>query len=386
MIIRTAYKNIVGYGWRSLVNMLVISLVMIAMIWMQAMYHSWLSLAENQMIEWDIASGQFYQKDYDPYDVFSWDKSFAQIPEILDTDKYTPILVSPVIIYPLGRMTSVVAKGIPANQKIIKLPTSFLAQKTNEIPVMIGSVMAKNLRLNEGDVFTMRLRDVNGIYNAVDLLLVKIMNTPVPSLDAGQIWLDLEVLQSLRGLENMATKLIVSDESIANLNSPDWEFKSRDYLLSDLHEIRRTEFGQQLIIFALLLFLTMIAIFDTQMLTLFKRRKEIGTLLALGMQRQKIVFMFTVEGVLYMIFSVLMTAILGFPLFWYFAKFGYKMPDGFEDFGIAGMTETIKFSYPFYIVFSTVLTVFILTAVTSWFPARKITKLMPNDALRGKIK
>jgi ABC-type lipoprotein release transport system permease subunit len=44
----------------------------------------------------------------------------------------------------------------------------------------------------------------------------------------------------------------------------------------------------------------MIAIFDTQVLSLFKRRKEIGTLSALGMTQQQIIGLFTVEGLLYM--------------------------------------------------------------------------------------
>jgi ABC-type antimicrobial peptide transport system permease subunit len=76
---------------------------------------------------------------------------------------------------------------------------------------------------------------------------------------------------------------------------------------------------------------------------------------------------------------------LGFPLFWYFAKYGYQIPKGYDDFGIQGFSEPIYFSYPLGLIGGTLLFVFVLTAVVSWLPTRKIARLNPVDALRGKV-
>ncbi len=184
----------------------------------------------------------------------------------------------------------------------------------------------------------------------------------------------------------MASIIVIGESVSRTLQTKKWRFVSDDVLLQDLEKIKETEIGGQYIMFALLLFLGMIAIFDTQILALFKRRKEIGMLNALGMTRQQIVLLFTTEGVLYMIFSLFFTVLLGYPLFYYYAVHGYKMPEGFEEFGFTGFDDAILFEYPIKIIIGTVLFVFFLTAIVSWLPVSKIAKLKPTDALRGKIK
>jgi ABC-type antimicrobial peptide transport system permease subunit len=284
-------------------------------------------------------------------------------------------------------MMTVLANGIPVVQTLLRLPTSSLRKNDSQyIPAIIGKAMSKSSRLKQGDVVTMRLKDHNGAFTAVDLEIVEIMNSPIASTDTNKIWLSLADLQNLKGTPEMAS-IIVIDESISRrIESENWNFVDDEILLKDLRDIKKTETGQQNILFALLLFLGMIAIFDTQILALFKRRKEIGMLNAMGMTRNQIVLLFTTEGVLYMIFSLFFTAVLGYPLFWYFAVHGYKMPEGFEEWGFAGFSEPILFEYPFKIILGTVLFVFVLTAFVSWLPSAKIAKMKPTDALRGKFK
>ncbi len=388
MIVKLAFRNIVGYGWRSLINMIIIAIVMIGLIWMQAMMHSWLRLAVTDSMEWEVAAGQYHQKDFDRYDAFSWDNSHAPIPLELQaavaSGKAAPVLISQAVIYPQGRMAPVSVKGISLDQHLLKIPTQELASKDDYyIPAMIGGVMARNSRLQVGDIVTMRIKDTHGSFNALDLKIVHIMNTPVPTTDAGQIWIDISILQEIKDLPGAAT-LVVVDQELVDKSFTDWKFMDTDTLLADFYKVMETEQGSQVILYALLLFLAMIAVFDTQILALFKRRKEIGTLSALGMTKNQIILLFTTEGVLYSFFSVFFTAVLGFPLFWYFAVYGYKMPAGFEDFGIAGLSDALRFTYPLPMVLRIIVFVIILTAITSWIPAARIAKTKITDALRGK--
>ena len=394
MILKLALRNIIGNGWRSLINMIIIAIVMIGMIWMQAMYHSWIRLAETEARDWEIGSGQLHHVDYDRYDAFSWDSSFAEIPAELrvwvDSQDAVPILLSPAVIYPQGRMTSVLVKGIPREQTLLSIPTEALEEDDEYyIPAIVGPAMASNNRLAEGDIVTMRLKDAHGSFNALDLKITRIMNTPVPTTDAGQIWIDLDKLQEIKDLHGNASIVVLSEKAARELGESalsSWKFMSPRYLLADLYKVMETETGQQNIMFALLLFLAMIAIFDTQILALFKRRREIGTLSALGMQKSRIIALFTLEGILYMVFSIFFTAVLGFPIFWYFAKYGYRIPQGFDSFGMAGMSDVIRFQYPISIILGTIVFVFVLTAIVSWIPSARIARMNPTDALRGKAK
>ncbi len=390
MILRLALRNILGNGWRSLINMMILCVVLVGIIWMQAMYFSWIRAAETQQKDWVFAQGMLRVRSYDPFDAFSWDDSYAPVPSTLDqavrAGEVVPVLYSPATFYPQGRMISGMVKGIPTGQKLLKFPSQYLeAEAGTFIPAVIGTSMAKSSRLQEGDVFTIRIRDAEGAFNTLDAEVVKVIQIPVPTADMNTVWVNIEDLRAIKNTPGAASHLALGDKSLASYENEDFRNIPKSEYFADLYQIRETERVQEFMMYGLLLFLAMLAIFDTQALAVFKRRKEIGTLAALGVTKEKIALLFTLEGVLYMVFATVLSLVLGFPLFWYFARYGYQIPDGYEDFGIQGFSEPIYFSYPLGLIGGTLLFVFVLTAVVSWLPTRKIARLNPVDALRGKV-
>ncbi|MBW6514544.1 MAG: FtsX-like permease family protein [Candidatus Syntrophosphaera sp.] len=389
MIFKLALRNIVGNGWRSLISMVVIAIIFIGMIWMEAMYHSWIALAKTQQKEWEFASGMLRVDEYDPYDAFTWEDSHAPIgPELqsaVELGKAVPMLLSPAVIYPHQRQLSTLVKGIPHDQHVLEFPTQKLAGRVEGyIPCVIGAMMAKTTRLEEGDVFTLRVKDSHGAFNTLDLKLVEIMRIPVPNLDINTIWMDLDALRELKQLPGSATTVVFQDAELATLDVEGFRQITEKEYFSYLDEIMETENFSKYMIYGLIMFLAMIAIFDTQALALFKRRKEIGTFSALGMTKRRIIWLFTVEGALYCVFGIILGALLGLPLFSYFAVRGYVMPEGYEDFGIAGFTYAIKFEYPPGIILSVVFWLLLITLVVSWFAARRISGLKVTEVLKGK--
>ncbi|MCB5247935.1 MAG: FtsX-like permease family protein [Candidatus Cloacimonetes bacterium] len=387
MIFKLALRNIIGNGWRSLINIGIIAAVLISLIWMEAMWYSWLVLAKTQQKQWEFASGMLRSKNYDPYDTFSWEKSYAPIPaEVLphvESGDIVPILYAPSVIYPGGRQLSAMVKGIPAGQKVLELPSSGLApSEDGPIPALIGKNMARTTKLGIGDVFTLRVKDSAGAFNAVDLQITDVMDSPVPSLDIGTVWVDLSALREARLLTDVATVLVLKEKSLQSVSAPQYELITEKEFFADLNEMVMTKAVGQSVLFLLMIFLAMLAIFDTQALAIFKRRKEIGMLSALGMTKGQITRMFTLEGALYMVFAAIASLVLGFPLFWYFATKGFALPGG-VDFGVVGFDRPLKFVYPLPLILLTLVLMFILTAFVSWLPVRKIAALKTVDALKG---
>jgi len=136
--------------------------------------------------------------------------------------------------------------------------------------------------------------------------------------------------------------------------------------------------------FLFLMSLAMLAIFDTQVLSIFRRQKEIGTQIALGMTRPQVVTLFTIEGAMHSVLAAILAAIYGAPLLALQAKVGWKMPAGTDDFGLT-ISETIFPAYSVGLVLGTTLLVMITTTIVSYLPARRIAKMNPTDAIRGKI-
>lgn len=390
MILRLAYRNIVANGWRSITNMLVLSVVLIIVVWMQAMYFSWIRLAETQQTDWEYAKGMLRVRSYDPADPFSWEDSHAPISAEMQASvqrgELMPVLLSPASIYPQGRMMSGMLKGIPHDQHLVKLPAQILDPKGRDIiPVLLGSGMARSTRLNEGDVFSIRVKDANGTFNAVDAIVEAVIEIPAVTADIGSIWMDLRALRDLKAMNAEASYLVMAELGLKTLENSEFEYIDKNEYFADLYQMLKNERFQQVLMYGLLLLLAMLAVFDTQALAVFKRRREIGTLAALGFTRAKISMLFTVEGSLYMLFAGGLSAVLGFPLFWYFARFGFTLPAGYDDYGIQGFSEPIRFVYPIGEILAIYGLILLLTIWVSWIPTRKIATMNPVDALRGKV-
>ena len=277
---------------------------------------------------------------------------------------------------------SVVLKGIDNRQSVLKIPTQILKQSKESFPVIIGKRLAESAKLNKGDKVQLRWRDVKGTYDANTITIVDVFDSNVPNIDNGKIWININKLWQITGLENQASYFIVKDD-FNKAAFPYWKFKSKESLLKNLKELIDQKKAGQSFIFGLLLAIALLAIFDTQILSIFRRQKEIGTYIALGMTRLKVVRLFTVEGSVYSILALLIGSIYGVPFFIYMAKAGFPIPPADQKMGIA-LADVIYPVYGLKLIFSTILTVIISATIVSYLPARKIAKLNPVLALKGK--
>jgi len=388
LAIKLAYRNLMGARLRTWLNVFILSLAFLVIIWFKGVLNGWNLQARRDTIAWQIGGGQYWQENYDPYDPFTIEDSHAPLPdeinEAIEQDKLTPILISQANMYPQGRIQSISLRGVDPDQKILELPTSYLNSSDGEIPAIIGTRMAKNSKLNVGDYVTVRWRDVNGTFDADEVKIVHIFKTNVPAMDFGIVWIPIEIHRAMVRMPNEATILTTSSETGYIGDFPGWVFKDSYYLLSEIREMIKAKSIGGYMYFLVLMSLAMLAIFDTQVLSIFRRQKEIGTHIALGMTQRQVVALFTVEGAMHSILAAFLAVIYGIPLLALQAKVGWSMPAGTDDFGLT-IAETIYPSYSVGLVVGTTLIVLITTTIVSYLPARRISKMKPTDAIRGKI-
>ena len=244
--------------------------------------------------------------------------------------------------------------------------------------------MAKSCKLKVGDVTTIRWRDVNGTFDAAEVKVVNVFNCNVPNVDAGQMYIHINTLQKMMQAPDEATMFIIGENSEINDSISGWEYRDFDYLMKEMNEMMKMKKVGGSFFYLILMLLAMLAIFDTQVLSIFRRQKEIGTYIAMGMTRTQVVSLFTVEGAMHAILAVIFGAIYGIPFLLWQMKTGMSMPAGSDDMGIA-IAESIFPVYGVGLIITTVLLVLIITTIVSYMPARKISKMKPTDALKGKI-
>lgn len=449
---KLAYRNIKEAGLRTWLNVAVLALTFVVIVGFQGLYTGVLAQTSRAMIEDEIAGGQYWHKDYDPYDALSIDDGHGVIPSslvsLIEEKKATPILIRQATIYPAGRAQSAQLRGIDPAQAILNIPTrsllvsdevgnasvsesfgdtaaAFGTNGTNsatkaaipssavastsiavalpsganrgtsapagtnaaaiyELPILIGKRMAKSKNLAIGDYLTIRWRDSYGTFDATEGRIVHIMDTQVSSIDNGIIWVPIEALQHMTLLKNEATLVVVSPEAKHYITSQEWPFKTQAFLMRDLTEMIKTKRISSVIIYFILLFLGMLAIFDTQVLSLFRRRKEIGTLIALGMTRMQVVFVFTMEGIIQGALAIVVALIFGMPLLTYISEKGIAIPQMVEGYGFA-LSDKLFPVYSVELVLTTMAFIMVVVTTISFLPSSKIARLQPTEALKGKI-
>ena len=386
--LKLAYRNLMGAGIRTWLSVVVLSMSYVVIIWGQGFLEGWNLQARHDKIQQEIGGGQYWHSLYDPYDPLTLEDSHGPIPSIPGESGpegiVAPILIAQASIYPQGRMQNIVLKGIPPNQSVLTLPTGHLVPDSSYIPVLVGERMAKNAALKIDDLVTLRWRDANGTFDARDARIVHIMDTDVPTLDSGTFWIPLEELQSMMQMPGEATILVVDQ---GRENPPEiagWQFQDQELLLKELTDMIKMKGVSSSIMYVILLSLALLAIFDTQVLSIFRRRREIGTLIALGMTRGGVIRLFTVEGAMHGVLAAIVAAIYGIPLLSWQAISGFSMPKAVDSYGMA-IAETLYPVYSAQLVVSTTLIVMASVTVVSFLPARRIARMNPTDAIRGKL-
>jgi len=387
VLFKTAFKSLIGNGLKTWLNVFVLSISFVLIILLQGILKGWSSQAVDDTVKWEIAGGEYWQSKYDPYDPFSLDSSTVEIPSVfkkeIDNQLIEPILISQGSIYPQGRMQGVMLKGIRPDQKLLEIPTEKLDVKSDEIPVILGAFMARQTKLKLNELVTLRWRDKNGTFEAADIRVVGIFKSSIPTIDNGILWIPLDRLQKMTMQENCANLLIKSTE-IPVQNVAGWNFKSVEDLTASTMLLVKTKSVGTSFLYILFLLLAMLAIFDTQTLAIFRRQREIGTMIALGMTQKQVVWHFTLEGTMNAILAFALGTVWGAPLLFYMVKYGISFNMDASELGVP-MADTMYASITPGLVIGTMVFILIVTAAVSYLPARKIAKMNPTDAIRGKI-
>jgi len=388
MLIKIALKNLLGASLRTILNVFVTSFSFFVILLMSGIYDGMLQHAKNVTIDTEIAGGAYWHPNYDPLDPMSFEDAHSVIPNeikmLVNQQKAFPVLVSQVSIYPGGRIMPAILKGIPLDQNIVNMPTQSLnGFDDGTIPVLIGKGMANDTKLNVGDSFTIRWLDVNSTYDADEGTVVYIMDSQNFKIDMGHIWLPLDIAQSMLGIEDQAT-YVTYNKGITEVNNKgEWINRDVNYLVQDMEAMIEADKPGAQIMFMILLALAAMGIFNAQVLSIFRRGREIGTLMALGMTRLRVVSLFTLEGGLNAILSVIATLIIFGPVLWYFGTSGIPLPIDYSEMGLI-MAKRLIPVYSIGLILSTTILVSIIVLIVSYMPSRKISYMQPTDALRGK--
>lgn len=273
-----------------------------------------------------------------------------------------------------------------------RLDTGFYFQEYKNNPVLIGRGLIDDLNINVGKSVNLNFMSVDTLSVSIGFKVEGIFNSGSGMNDKGVVYVERLVLNQVLGtddyihevaimchdLEDAADVANAFNEAFPDLEARTWIQLSPQLAYQD--EMMTTSI---LIILVIIIFALAFGILNTMLMAVLERKRELGMLLCVGMNKFKVFTMIMFET----IFLSFAAAPIGLLLSWisvsYFGKYGLNLgsvEDAMYQFGYDTMVYT-KLEPFVYIAISAMI--IMAAIISSIIPARKALKYNPAEAVRA---
>jgi len=280
------------------------------------------------------------------------------------------------------------------HQKI--LPGGRFLKDDDSTHVVMGEILAKNLKVKEGDRISIISQGFDGSIAAEYLTIVGIFKSGNPEYDRTLMMIPLSQAMKTFSMMGYINSLVIRlddpgqmDEVIAACKNVTEEYP---YPLEVMGwETLMPELVQFIVmdnvgawIFDFILFMVVaFGILNTIQMSVFERTREFGVMLSIGTQPSQVVAIVLAETMFISLVGILIGSIIGIggSIYLHFNPIDYSAYA--EEIAVWGVNTTI---FPATVTVANVvvtgLITFVLAVLFSIFPARRAARLDPVEAIR----
>jgi len=261
---------------------------------------------------------------------------------------------------------------------------------------LIGQALAKELGLSKGDSVYLTLRSKDGMLTSVEEEITGIIKSTDPKTNNSSVFISLKEAQKLLDVTGVTELTIKTDSpnkvkeyqkliklqlktnNISGVILYNWH-----QLSSDFAALMATKRKSTNVIVLFIILIAIIGIINTLLMSVYEKKKEIGTLMALGMEKKEIKNIFMFEGVIIGIVGSILGIILGTAINSYFVIHGidYSSLIGGNNMGL-NIGGVVKSTWAIKACVNSFVLVTIASLIASYYPAKKIMKMEPMECLR----
>lgn len=266
---------------------------------------------------------------------------------------------------------------------------------SEDAEVVIGAVLARNLRVDVGDELTFIGSGHDGSLAAGVVIIRGIFESGMTELDRGVVQMPLGYFQSVfamqgRGhgvvmvapnldrVENWRRQvdtLVGADDELVVL---DW-----DQLLPGLRQATRADMTSAWFMYSVLVLLVCFSVLNTQLMSVLERTHEFGVMLALGLRPWRLTSLVIRESVLMGILGLLLGCALGALVVLYFEEVGLYF-DGMDEMNARfNMPERMYPALSWLALLWGPVTVFVGSVLATFYPALRLLRMQPVQAMRA---
>ena len=266
---------------------------------------------------------------------------------------------------------------------------------TDATEIVIGAVLARNLRVSLGDELTLLGTGRDGSFAATIVSVVGIFNSGVVDLDRSIAEIPLGVFQDTFAMNGAGHQIVMTTSDLSQVaaaklgaekllpHDSDLVVHDWDALQPGLKQAIKADLTSAAFMYILLVVLVAFSVMNTQLMSVLERTKEFGIVMALGLTPGRLGRLVMLETALMGIMGLLLGALLGALVTSWLNVTGFAYP-GMEE--MAANFNLPPRMYP-RVSLLTLLAgpavVFIGTLVAALYPALRLHRLQPVEAMRA---
>lgn len=266
--------------------------------------------------------------------------------------------------------------------------------KSGEQGVMIGSELAKYLKLGLNDTLVLISQGYHGTSAAGKYPVRGIVHLASPELDRSLVYMDIKACQVLFSAESRLTSLVIMVPDDSYVPDVQQEIKKRigsafevmnwremnTLLIKQIESDRAGGWIEKGILYMIVGF----GILGTTMMMMAERRKEFGVMMAVGTQKSRLALMVVMETLFIGLLGTVAGILGSLPAIAYFVN--HPIPftgQGGEMMQQMGFEPYMWFSIEPWIFLSQALIIFLFTLIIGLYPVYLISRLKIVTALKG---
>jgi ABC-type lipoprotein release transport system permease subunit len=261
--------------------------------------------------------------------------------------------------------------------------------------IIIGAALARNLRVDVGDELTLLGSGKDGSFAAAVVTIAGIFDSGMADFDRSITEIPLGLFDDVFYMNGSGHHIVFNNGGIdgvaelkamieaalpqdADLVVHDW-----DALQPGLQQAIKADMSSAFFMYGILVILVAFSVLNTQLMSVLERTHEFGIVMSLGLTPGRLGRLVLLETTIMGVMGLVLGAILGGLLTLWLSYNGFAYP---------GMDEmAAKFNLParFYPQVSTIsllsgpVVVFLFTVLAALYPALRLHKLHPVEAMRA---
>ena len=257
-------------------------------------------------------------------------------------------------------------------------------------PILIGEALAKKLKVKLRSKIVLTFQDAENNIISGAFRICGIFKTQYTKYDEGNIFIQNSDLKRLikseefhqvallcNSLDDVDSTYHSLKKNLSDYQVKDWKTISPELAYAD--EIMESWLFLIMIIIMLAL---IFGIINTMLMAVFERRRELGMLMAIGMNKSKVFFLILTETFFLSLIGAPTGMLLGALTIKLTSETGINLAivgEGLQSVGLGNIIYP-EIETKFYIFIGVM--VFIFTLIAAIYPSRKALKLKPTEAIR----